>query len=339
MTNFEQNKVKVICLTPIKNEASILKIFLESASLWADYIIIADQNSDDDSVKIARSFSKVILVKNININYNEEERQKILINESRKIEGKKLLIALDADEALTANFINNYEWDAIKNLKSGTVIKFDWANLLPRKGTYWLAPDKMPFGFMDDGSEHIGQIIHSSRIPLPKNSTEYLSKTIKIMHFQYADWERMKSKHRWYQCWEHINNPRRSIISIYRQYHHMYAIKKYNFQIIPSEWLEFYKIKDIDYINTKQGGPFYWDYEIFALFNSYGLNFFSKIDIWDIDWREVSKKYNLYNENSFKDPRTKFEKLLNKWLKGTQYYSNSLIIKITDKLLKILFRL
>jgi Glycosyltransferases involved in cell wall biogenesis len=97
-------KRKVICLTPVKNESWILERFLKCTSLWADHIIIADQNSDDGSEEIAKSFQKVIYVKNSASQFNEPERQKLLINEARKISGEKVLVALDADEALTGNF-------------------------------------------------------------------------------------------------------------------------------------------------------------------------------------------------------------------------------------------
>ena len=55
---------KIICLTPVRNESWILEKFLKCASLWADIIIIADQESDDGSREIAKNFEKVKLVDN-----------------------------------------------------------------------------------------------------------------------------------------------------------------------------------------------------------------------------------------------------------------------------------
>ncbi len=54
----ENEKPLLICLTPIKNEAWILDRFLKCASLWADYIIIADQQSTDSSIEIAKNILK-----------------------------------------------------------------------------------------------------------------------------------------------------------------------------------------------------------------------------------------------------------------------------------------
>lgn len=324
---------KIICLTPVKNEGWILKEFLESTSLWADYIIVADQGSTDKSLEIIKLFPKVILIDNKSKTFNEPERQKLLLTEARKIEGENILIALDADESLTANSINNPEWEIIKKLKPGTIIKFDWVNVLPKKGTYWLGLYKMPFGFVDNGSEHVGKIIHSPRIPTPPNSPEYFAKEIKVMHFQYADWERMKSKHRWYQCWEIINNPNRSIIAIYRQYHHMYSVKK--FQNIPDEWFKYYKINNINYDNIQGSDFYYWDYEIIKLFDKYGLAFFSKLDIWDINWNEVAKKNNPDSTKTYNDQRTKFEKIISLYLIKTQPWMNMFIFKVIDRIPRI----
>ena len=330
-------KIKLICLTPIKNEAWILKQFLESTSLWADHIIIADQGSDDGSLEIIKKFPKVILIENKSTTFNEPERQKMLINEARRIEGDKILIALDADESLTADSINNPEWQIIKNLKPGTIIRFTWVNLIPEKGIYWEILHKMPFGFIDNGSEHTGKIIHSDRVPTPHNSPEYFPKNIKVMHFQYADWKRMESKHRWYQCWEHIRDNKRSIIAIYRQYHHMYSIKKNNLKPIPHEWFEKYKNANINYNDIIINDFYYWDYEVINLLNKYGLKFFSRIDIWNINWVKIAKKSPNNKLISFNDPRTKFEKILMSYLEKTQPLMNNIFFKIIDRFTRIFF--
>jgi glycosyltransferase involved in cell wall biosynthesis len=47
-------KPTIICLTPVKNEAWLLDRFLQATSLWADFIIIADQMSTDGSQEIAK---------------------------------------------------------------------------------------------------------------------------------------------------------------------------------------------------------------------------------------------------------------------------------------------
>ena len=97
-------KPLLICMTPIRNEAWVLHAFLKATSIWADYIIIADQLSTDGSREIALSYPKVILIDNNHPDYNEADRQKMLIDRARQIEGDKILFGLDADEIFAANF-------------------------------------------------------------------------------------------------------------------------------------------------------------------------------------------------------------------------------------------
>ena len=56
------NKPLQIVMTPVRNEAWILPAFLRATSLWADYIIIADQMSTDGSRELYQQFDKVIVI-------------------------------------------------------------------------------------------------------------------------------------------------------------------------------------------------------------------------------------------------------------------------------------
>src|ERR1039458_5438985 len=58
----------------------------------------------------------------------------------------------------------------------------------------------------------------------------------KVVHLQYLDWERMRSKQRWYQAQERIEHPRKRPIQIYRQYHHMDAIAPSERHRLRGEW-------------------------------------------------------------------------------------------------------
>lgn len=330
---------KIICLTPIRNESWILENFLKCTSLWADTIIIADQESDDGSREIAKTFEKVKLVDNKSGYFSEEVRQKILIEESRKITGPKIILTLDADEFLTANFMESKEWENILNIEPGTVIKFKFTNITPDFLQYWIPPFEMPWGFYDDGSKHFGQVIHSSRIPvLDGNSNSILLQDIKVMHFQYIDWARMESKHRWYQCWERINKPDRSAISIYRQYHHMYSIRRNDFKPVPGSWFKGYFDLGIDLTKIKKEDNYYWDKLVLDYFEKYGASFFSKEAIWDIDWIEKARLYKYSNFEKFKDPRDKTKKFLHWWLKKTQPNSANFFVRGVDKILRLLVK-
>ncbi|MDP2562083.1 glycosyltransferase family 2 protein [Psychrobium sp. 1_MG-2023] len=274
------NKTKVICLTPIKNEAWILDKFLAATSLWADHIIIADQMSDDGSREIAKKYPKVILIDNKSKVFNEPERQKLLIEESRKIEGKKLLIALDADEFISGNAFSTEEWASMLSADPGTVFKFKWPFIASNFKQYWAGADaNMPFAYMDDGAEHTGRAIHSTRIPSPKASPTRKLNDFVVMHYQFTDWQRMESKHRWYQCFERIQFPEKSVIEIFRRYNHMYQISEQDKRNVPAKWFSFYSENGVDISSVEISGNYYWDKEVEHFIKEYGQRYFKYMDL------------------------------------------------------------
>lgn len=326
---------KIICLTPVKNESWILEKFLMATSLWADHIIIADQFSDDDSREIARKFEKVILIRNPSVEFNEPERQRLLIEAARKIEGPRLLITLDADEFLTANFHDSDEWKFIMHAPAGTVIRFKWINLKPGLAKYWSPDTHFPWGFMDDGSEHTGAVIHSTRIPMPANHMKIDLEEIKVLHYQYTDWERMASKHRWYQCWEVLNRPKRSAFEIYWQYHHMYEVTDADLLDVKNEWFDFYLTKNIDVKTIKKEGIYWWDREVLKLLQRHGARVFKKLDIWDVNWRQMADHFGIEELRTTRDPRGFLDKMIHSWLKSITNVRLNLVDRILRKLLSI----
>lgn len=332
------SKTTIVCLTPVKNEAWILDRFLQCTSLWADHIIIADQGSDDGSRKIAQSYEKVILVDNPSTTFNEPERQKILLEKARSIPGRRLLIALDADEIITANFMNSLEWNTVLNSPQGTVIRFQWVNLRPDLRSCWLPSNELALGFMDnDNCKHRGRKIHSFRIPIPENAPIISLRDIKLLHYQYTDWERMKSKHRWYQCWERLNQPSRKAVDIYRQYHHMYAVDKTEIYPLPREWLLGYEKKGIDMTSIHRQNIYWWDKQVLEWLAKHGSEKFKRESIWDVDWSNLSNKVNPSGSQiDFKDPRSHFYKYFHHWLRKTQPIASRREVRTIDKVLSLL---
>jgi hypothetical protein len=331
-------KPKIICLTPVKNEAWILDRFLTAASLWADHIIIADQMSTDGSREIYKKYPKVILIDNPSETFNEPERQKLLINEARKIQGPRLLITLDADEMFTPNVFTSPEWNTILEAEPGTIFKFQWANFCPDLKNMWFGA-YFPWGYMDDGSEHTeNNKIHTSRIPLPIGNSIVQLNEIKVIHFQYTSWERMQSKHRWYQCYEKIHFPKQSALDIFRMYNHMYAIPSNQIIPIPVEWIQKYNKMGIDITTVHRETKLWLDEQILNNIEQYGAFYFKKINIWDVNWKEKAKLWGRQNEDVFSDPRNIFDKLIQLWLIKTQKKHQKRIFRYIDKIIRIVFR-
>lgn len=274
-----QERATVVCITPVKNEEWIIERFLRAASMWADVIIVADQESTDRTAEICRSFPKVRLVRNDSGRFNEEDRQRLLINEARKVPGKRLLVALDADEFLTGNFNDSSEWNEMLTAEPATAFEMKWPCIAEDFSRYWMTEGASNlFAVMDNGCQHRGREIHSTRVPVDEHSTLRGLNQLEVMHFQYTDWERMKRKNLWYQCYERIHYPEKSIASIYRMYHHMDVSK--SMQKIPESWFAAYLAAGINLKQKSiQTGEYWWTKEINGFVNQYGDDYFKYIDL------------------------------------------------------------
>lgn len=328
------DRPRIICLTPVKNEAWILDKFLAATSLWADHIVIADQNSTDGSAEIANKFSKVIYIKNTNENFNEPERQKLLINEARKIEGPRLLITLDADEFFTSNYHETSEWTRMLNAKPGSYFGFRWINLYPGFKKAWYSDGYFPWAYMDDGREHKGSFIHSPRLPITESDEVIPLDDINVLHYQYADWNRMQSKQKYYQCLERVNFPKKNDVEIFRRYHHMYAVTKESIVPTQKKWFDFYEqaginIKDINLVNS------YWfDEETVKMFRKYDVGYFRQLNIWR-KWKKYFKPYD--RDNMIYNPANIKDKIIIFWLLKTQKHTKYRIVIYIDRIIKFKF--
>src|SRR5690606_32942956 len=100
------------------------------------------------------------------------------------------------------------------------------------------------------GSDHVGRPIHSPRVPDPPGSPRIRTEEIRVLHFSVADLERFRSKVRWYQCWELLNQPgQRSYLQLYRFYHRDFAVSTEDVARIPTEWLTGYEARGIDLLD------------------------------------------------------------------------------------------
>ncbi|MEO8502950.1 MAG: glycosyltransferase family 2 protein [Acidobacteriota bacterium] len=308
----------VVCLTPVRNEAWILERFLRCASLWADHIVVCDEHSEDGSQNIARAFPKVRLIDHRSPSFDEAGRQSRLIDEARRIPGPRLLMALDADEFLAADALASPSWQEAVNVAPGTVLRFRHSNLFPGLRRCWQPREAHPWGFADDGSAHHGLTLHSPRVPVPSSAPERICEAIPVLHYQYTDWSRMAAKQRWYQCLEAVLWPERSVLDIYRRYHHMDAVARTEQRPVRRGWISGYEAEGID-MTTVHGGPPYWfEREVVLMMERHGAERFRRLAIWDSDWSTLAGGWNLPRPERFRDPRTRRERVVHRWLRQTQ---------------------
>jgi hypothetical protein len=295
--------------------------------------------STDGSREIALKHNKVILIDNNSEAFNEIGRQRLLINEARKIKGPKLLITLDADEMFTPNILNSVEWDTILNSKPGTIIKFQWANFRSDLKTMWFGY-YFPWGYMDDGAGYYDydiseKSIHCGRIPLPNNHDVLVVNQIKVIHFQYVDRDRMKSKQRWYQCYESINFPKIGKVELFRKYHHMEAIPENEIVIIPSDWISEYDKLNIDISSKYIEANNWFEEQVIDLIERHGSLAFKKLNIWDVNWIKVAERLKKTDLDAYKDPRNRIDRFIHTWMLKTQGKLGRKLYRNIDKFIKL----
>lgn len=328
--------ISLICMTPVKNEAWILDRFLQCAGTWADHIVVADQQSDDGSRAIARAYESVVFIDNPSEEYDEQARQKLLLDTARELPaaGKRILFALDADEMLTANWRTSPDWTRVLEADPGTVLWLKWVNVAPDMQRGWIPEQYIPFGYVDDGAAHRGAKIHSPRVPVAPDAKGLYLDDIRVLHYQYTNWERMKSKQRWYQCWERIEHPEKRPVTLFRQYHHMDAAVLAAEPLKP-EWTAAYEQAGIDMRRVETAEAYTWDHDLVALLHRHGAETFRKLNIWDVDWTHLSRAMGYATNGSLQDPRNAFDRAVHAWLSRTQARHSALRVRAVQKALQL----
>ena len=323
-----------VVMTPVRNEAWVLRAYLEATSQWADYIIVADQMSTDGSREIAKEYPKVILVDNKNPEFNEAERQSMLVAKAREVAAGRdtLLWGLDADEVLAANTFETEDWKHIINSVPGDVFWFKWAEICPNQKEYWLSPTTYyPWLFHDDGKEPHGNYVrnmHSMRIPYPIQAKQiYFVDDFRVLHLAYLNKHRVASKRRFYQFvdWE-MNH--RSPVTLSRSYT---QTKKGNQVLsLPDDFLYHEDVNGFDLLKMvdTEVTKCYMDEYIVDRFQRHSIKELRKLDIWDDVFLQT---YQL------EDPRRPIDKWIQSYLRKTSMIKDRVMIRAFDKLVKILY--
>ena len=282
---------KVIVLTPVKNEAHFLHRFLSVTSNFADHIILADQNSSDESCEIINTYPKAILINNQDFEIDNGKRQTLLINEARNRFGKEnLLLALDVDEILSSNMLVSKEWRDAQNCPPGTVLYFEKPDLYNGTSQCIRYPKPWPLGFIDDGTEHTPTREHSIRIPTPTNHKPFIMSEIKVLHYALTRLDAQYSKVRLYSVRENLSGnwnilQRRRMYSQTRDYSNSGKLEP-----TKPEWFEVWEKLGIDMHFVAKEEVYWYDYEVLKMIIQFGEKRFYWDDIWNYDWETLREK-------------------------------------------------
>jgi Glycosyl transferase family 2 len=213
---------KLICLIPTWNEEWILDFTLKHNSRVFDFIIVLDQMSSDKTVEIASAYDNVIIQKNPSKSFNEDERQLILIEHARKMYPQSILFALDADEILYTEDLNAFRLEVLK-LNIGVNIYMPWLDVFPNLGKALITNAKQ-FAYIDDGIAHAPLNMHSPRLPSGRDKFNLQNGV--VIHLQYVNLNRNRSKHLWYIHYEMSNFKIKNRIRLLTKYLHFVFRRK-----------------------------------------------------------------------------------------------------------------
>jgi hypothetical protein len=328
----------IICVTPIKNEDWILDRFLTLASEWADYIIIADQCSDDRSPEIAKSFEKVIYFLNEG-EYDEQERSQLLLNEVRRIKAaKKLIVCLDADEALTLNWDKSEDWKLMLEANPKAIFSFNWINLISKNRELAINIPKTKLAYIDDNVSTFDLDItfHAPRYPNIKYPKLIELSNIGVLHFQYLATNRYYQKNSWYQIKEVIDKKNKNFIGIFRAYHKHINPDENNLIKLDPLWVKSGNF-DLNVFEIEDKSLNWYGKDVISLLTKYGAKKFKLLNIWDFDWNTPNIRINK-SKDEIKDPRSAFIKYIHTWLNNTQQKQKKITVRILQKLIYILYK-
>jgi glycosyltransferase involved in cell wall biosynthesis len=297
-------KPKIVVVTPIKNEDWILDRFLSVTSQFADLIIIADQNSTDKSRDICQKYPKVKLVENKLDQYDEASRQILLLKTARELVPEhKIILALDADEILAANAIDTIGWQTMLQAPPGTVLFFEKPDLYltPYKCIRYDQP--WPLGYVDDGVEHQPKKVHSIRVPQPKYAKYLYIHDVKIIHYALVRTEAQASKMRFYSVVEKMLRTKNFIIRRKAYNSKIDWTKSGKIEISSDNWFLGWESIGIDMKSVNNSKYYWWDYEILKYFKNHGYWQFWLDDIWDFDWEDFRQYIQTIENTEFFDLR------------------------------------
>lgn len=328
------NTPLLIVMTPVRNEAWVLHAFLKTTSLWADYIIIADQMSTDGSREIYPQYEKVILVDNPREEMHQARTRQLLFEAAKKIEGDKILFALDADEFLSGDFVNTHGWKTIINSEPGDVFSFRWMNLLPDITTYTsFDPYYWAVHINEEtfNGEFPDNYIHEWRLPWPnKVNKEFIIEDISFIHLARVNVKRQNNKEIFYQVSTAFKDDKYSGIKLFRHYQTYHPIEENDVLKVPTDAFLYYEKNDLDVlkeIDLNDVGQHYIDCVLRA-FDERGIKYFAKLDVWNNDF---VKRYNFYN------PQSLLDKLVMLYLRFTKKWTNTILVKSIDYVLKRIY--
>ena len=282
--------MKLIALMLTRNEEHVLPYTLPPLVKICDHIIIADQNSTDDTRAIIKKFPKTILIDN-----NEppppkgrfDSARPLLLETARNFAGNNLLLAIDADEVTPPLLFAGFKEKVARRYKAGCRIRMRSIQLWGKEGYYRAAP-VMPryFGIWgnvvlyDDRKTfyRTRKEVHNER--LPRTSSKHYHHETLLVHLHWLFWQKALWQQVWYQMSEFMlakfdGSAVQKIDNYY--YDSAFTAQSVALSRLPHQWQEGYHLPPLERRD-------HWRKDaVLAMIKSYGIDTFEPLNIWYID--------------------------------------------------------
>jgi glycosyltransferase involved in cell wall biosynthesis len=276
--------MKVIGLVPVRNEAWVLPHSLASLSGFCDVVIVSDQNSDDRSREICRSFAKVVLLESSECVISTRVRWQLL-DAARDYDGCNLLWCTDADELIAPRAARDFIAARRDDLEPGTVVECMFLHLWQSASRYreyhWgYGPHFKPLALVDDRRMDYDRTrrnsIHEPRVPLDGAVATLRADGLHVLHLQWLLAERTQMRQAWYRCREWLDGRPSAVIN--ENYSVTLPDASVRTADVPAAWTEGLTFPDLA-IDREQS----WnERDILAWFDERTPEFFEPLEIWHI---------------------------------------------------------
>lgn len=326
MKLFAMNRPLLIVTSCTRNYGWVTRAFLEGNTRWADYIIIVDQMSTDGTREMCAEFKNVVILDDPDMSYKENIRAKRAFMKGRELAAERdaIYFALDIDEVMPANWQNTEDGKKILNSKQGDMFQLEWANIMPDGHTCTIGGWQYKV-FHDNGMDWQDAQIQMHTPLLPYSSwDESLMNSVHdfpLLHFGRFHEKWIFYKGVYYQFLDVHQKRSKSVVTLYRTYHSS-TYEDLQKQPLDNAWL----FEDVDLIGLVdvESAPIFFEY-IKELILEDGIAKFRAIDVWTDE---------LCGAIGEKDPRSFGWRLLHTYLRATEPFCSTWIVRGFDKLLK-----
>jgi hypothetical protein len=282
----------VIICTPVRNELHNLTRLLPTWQLYADHIIVADQNSYDGTREFLAAQPKVTIVSNRDSEYDESTRIPLMLAAARGISNQAVLLCIDADETLSADVMTSLEWRSFLDARPGTTGFLNWIQLWRSIRQYVAHGDKarfahMPFAFVDDGRPFDpAGAMHGPRGPGMSRPTRtfYFNEVVNL-HFNMVNPDIYRKKQNWYKLfWWRKGGKYFHTNRNHLPYEHLTSEPC---EPSPAAWYQGYERAGIDLVSVESPALTWYDIEILQCIDTHGARVLWLLDIWNQDWEHL----------------------------------------------------